>query len=188
MAQHSLNKIGKFVKGLDVKILEPNSSGIGEIVLKGPSVMSGYYNNDKLNSQSFTNDGYFKTGDLGCIDERGFIAIRGRSKTMILSSSGENIYPEEIEELINKRKYVEESLVVEHSGSLTALIKLDLNALKDKLKIAKEDVLTEAKKYLEEIKKEVNKELSSFSRISDVVIQEKRFERTPTMKIKRFLY
>lgn len=186
--QHSLNKIGKLVKGLDVKILEPNSSGIGEIVLKGPSVMSGYYNNDKLNSQSFTNDGYFKTGDLGCIDEHGFIAIRGRSKTMILSSSGENIYPEEIEELINKRKYVEESLVVEHSGSLTALIKLDLNALKDKLKIAKEDVLTEAKKYLEEIKKEVNNELSSFSRISDVVIQEKSFERTPTMKIKRFLY
>lgn len=186
--QHSLHKIGTVVRGLDVKILDPDEKGIGELVVKGPSVMKGYYNNDELNRESFTSDGYFKTGDLALMDEKGVVGIRGRSKTMILLSGGENIYPEDIESIINRHRFVEESLVVNHSGILTALVRIDIKAYAKSLALSVQEAAVEAKKYIKELIRDVNSELSSFQRIGDVLLQETAFERTPTLKIKRYLY
>ena len=185
---HKRGYIGKPVKHDSVILLDKNSEGVGEIAVKGPNVMPGYYNNDALNKEVFTSDGYFRTGDLGFIDKQGFLAIRGRVKTMILGPAGENIYPEPIESLINNMEFVQESLVVPGDGGLVALIKIDLEAMQEKLKIGAGEVKEEAEKYLLKLKKAVNEQLSSFSRISDTELQEKEFERTPTKKIKRFLY
>ena len=186
--QHSLHRIGKIVRGLDVKILDPNEEGIGELCVKGPSVMKGYYSNDALNRESYTEDGYFRTGDLAQLDSCGFLAIRGRSKTMILLSGGENIYPEDIESLINRKEFVEESLVVNHSGILTALVKLDIASYQKALALTVGEAKEKAKNYVKEVIRDVNKDLSAFQRIGEVLLQETAFERTPTYKIKRYLY
>lgn len=185
---HKKGYIGKKVKHVDLKLLDKNSEGVGEIAVKGPNVMIGYYNNDALNKEVFTEDGYFKTGDLGYLDKKGFLEIKGRVKTMILGPAGENIFPESIESIINNMEFVQESLVVPGNGGLVALIKVDLEAMQEKLKIGAEEVKNEAEKYLVMLKKSVNEQLSSFSKISDTELQEKDFERTPTQKIKRFLY
>ncbi len=185
---HKKGYIGKPVKHCDVVLLDKNEEGVGEIAVKGPNVMKGYYNNDELNKEVFTEDGYFKTGDLGFIDKHGYLSIRGRVKTMILGPAGENIYPESIESIINNMEFVQESLVVPGDGGLVALIKVDLEAMQEKLKLGAEEVKSEAEKYLVKLKKTVNEQLSSFSKISDTELQEKDFERTPTQKIKRFLY
>ena len=189
--KHKMHKkgfIGKPVKHDDVILLDKNEEGVGEIAVKGPNVMTGYYNNEELNKEVFTSDGYFKTGDLGYIDKHGYLSIRGRVKTMILGPAGENIYPESIESIINNMEFVQESLVVPGDGGLVALIKVDLEAMQEKLKISAEEVKSEADKYLVKLKKSVNEQLSTFSKISDTELQEKDFERTPTQKIKRFLY
>ncbi len=186
--QHSLHRIGKIVRGLDVKIIDANEEGIGELTVKGPSVMKGYWNNDVLNRESFTADGYFRTGDLGAIDENGFLGIRGRSKTMILLSGGENIYPEDIESLINRKEFVEESLVVSHSGILTALVKLDLASYAESLAMTVGEAKEKAKNYVKDVIRDVNKDLSAFQRIGEALLQETAFERTPTFKIKRYMY
>lgn len=186
--QHRLGYIGKVVKHDRVILLDKNEEGIGEIAVKGPNVMKGYYKRDDLNSEVFTSDGYFKTGDLGYINDEGFLTIKGRVKTMILGPSGENIYPEAIESIINNMDYVQESIIVPGEGGLVALIKLDLESIQAKLKMSAEEAKDFAEKYLAKLKKAVNSELSSFSRISETQLQEKDFERTPTQKIKRFLY
>ncbi|MBQ0071431.1 MAG: AMP-binding protein, partial [Spirochaetales bacterium] len=173
-----LGHIGILVPGLDVKLLEKNQDGIGEIAVKGPSVMMGYYNNEELNKEVFTEDGYFRTGDLGSFSLDGRLAIRGRSKTMILGSGGENIYPENIEGLINNEEFVEESLVVARGGQLVALVKLDLEAMAKKLSLDKAAVEEEAQKYLGALRNKVNKDLAVFSRIGEVVHQKVLFERT----------
>lgn len=180
--------IGKIVEDDDVILLDKNSEGVGEIAVKGPNVMKGYYNRPDLNAEAFTPDGYFKTGDLGFIDKKNRLAIRGRVKTMILGPGGENIYPETIETLINNQDFVEESLVVPEDGGLLALIKIDVNLMAEKMKISIQEAQKEAEKYITRIRKDVNSQLSAFSKISDVQLQEKPFERTPTQKIKRFLY
>ena len=185
---HKKGYIGKPVKHDHVILLNKNEDGVGEIAVKGPNVMTGYYNNEALNKEVFTEDGYFKTGDLGYLDKHGYLSIRGRVKTMILGPAGENIYPESIESLINNMEFVQESLVVPGDGGLVALIKIDLEAMQEKLKISATDVKDEAEKYLVKLKKSVNEQLSTFSKIADTELQEKDFERTPTQKIKRFLY
>ena len=171
--------LGPVLKSLDVK-LDPQS---GEILVKGPSVMKGYYKNEDLTKESFTEDGYFRTGDIGEF-KKGRLAICGRCKTMILGPSGENIYPENIEFLINAEEDVVESLVIPESGGLTAMIRLDIKALRRKGIVASDQIQV----YINSIKRRVNEKLSSFSRIGKVEIQEEPFERTPTDKIKRFLY
>lgn len=185
---HLLGHIGILVPGLDVVLLDKNAEGIGEIAVKGPSVTTGYYHNDALNREVFTEDGYFRTGDLGSFYKDGRLAIRGRCKTMILGSGGENIYPENIEGLINNEEFVEESLVVAKGAQLVAMVKLDLEAMAKKLSLDKKNIEEEATKYLDALKKKVNADLAVFSRIGEVVHQKVSFERTPTMKIKRFLY
>ncbi len=180
--------IGYAVKGVQIRIHEPDeNTHVGEIVAKGPNVMPGYYHNEELTRESFTEDGWFRTGDLGSI-ERNRLSIRGRKKTMILGPSGENIYPELIEGLLNNIPYVQESLVLPGEGGLAALIKLDFELMAEHLKLSVQDAKESASSYLSNIREEVNKELSSFSRISDVSLQDEPFQRTPTMKIKRYLY
>ncbi|MDD3941643.1 MAG: AMP-binding protein [Sphaerochaetaceae bacterium] len=180
--------VGYAVKGIQLRIDDPDpETKVGEIVAKGPNVMQGYYENPSLTAEVFTADGWFKTGDLGII-ERNRLSIKGRKKTMILGPSGENIYPELIETLINNRPYVQESLVLSDEGGLAAMIKLDLELMAENLKISVQDAKESAATYLVHLKEEVNKELSSFSRIRDVSLQDEPFQRTPTMKIKRYLY
>ena len=185
--QHRKGRTGKIVRGLDVRILSPDVNGIGELAVKGPSVMKGYCD-ASLNADAFTDDGYFRTGDLVSLDNDGFLGIRGRSKTMILLSGGENIYPEDIESLINREKYVEESLVVNRSGVLTALVKLDLKAYAESLGRKVEETGEDAKKYCALVIERVNGKLSRFQRIGEVLMQDRAFERTPTLKIRRYLY
>ncbi len=180
--------IGKVVADDHVKLLNPNEEGIGEIAVKGVNVTKGYFNNPELNAESFTEDGYFKTGDLGKLDSHNRLAIRGRVKTMILGPAGENIYPESIESLLNNMSFVQESLVVPENGGLTALIKIDLKAYAEKMRIDMNSAWDEAVKYINTLKKEVNAQLSSYSKLDDVELQDKEFEKTPTQKIKRFLY
>ena len=180
--------IGKVVLDDDVKLLNKREDGVGEIAVKGVNVMQGYYNNPELNKEVFTEDGYFKTGDLGLLDKKNRLAIKGRVKTMILGPAGENIYPESIESLINNLSFVQESLVVPENGGLLALIKIDLQGLADKMAINIDEAKVEAKKYIASIRKDVNAQLSSYSKIDEVKLQEEDFERTPTQKIKRFLY
>ncbi len=186
--QHKLGYIGKVVKSDEVILLDKNEEGVGEICVKGPNVMKGYYMRPDLNEECFTPDGFFKTGDLGYIDKDGFLAIRGRVKTMILGPSGENIYPESIESILNNMEYVEESLIVPGKGGLVALIKLDIESIMDKLKMNAEDAKKFANSYIQKLKKNANEQLSLYSRIDETVLQEEDFERTPTQKIKRFLY
>lgn len=162
-------------------------SQIGEIQAKGDNIMPGYYRNEEMTKETFTADGWFKTGDLGSI-VKGRLSIRGRLKTMILGPGGENIYPELIEMQINNHEYVEESLVIPQEGGLTAMIKLNLEAMAENLKTSVGDAKQDAAAYLAKIRDEVNKDLSMFSRISNVHLQDEPFQRTPTMKIKRYLY
>ena len=149
--------------------------------------MQGYYKNDELTREVFTEDHWFRTCDLGVV-ERGRLSIRGRKKTMILGPSGENIYPELIETMLNTIPYVQESLVLSGDGGLAALIKLDFELMADQLKVSVHEAQESASSYLSHIRDEVNKELSSFSRIRDVSLQDEPFQRTPTLKIKRYLY
>lgn len=180
--------VGNAVKGIQLRIEDPDSAThVGEIVAKGPNVMQGYYKNEELTAEVFTPDGWFRTGDLGII-ERQRLSIKGRKKTMILGPSGENIYPELIETLFNNLPYVQESLVLSDEGGLAALIKLDFELMAEHLKMSVNDAKDSASTYLTHVREEVNKELSSFSRIRDVSLQDEPFQRTPTMKIKRYLY
>ena len=174
---HVVGTLGKPIDGLDVRIAPED----GEIQLKGPSIMKGYYKMPELTEMSFTSDGYFKTGDLGEFKD-GRLVIKGRSKSMILGSGGENIYPDNIEELINSQDFVVESLVVPEDTSLTAMVRLDLKELQ---KTSKEISIQD---FLEKIKSTVNEKLASFSKIHKIKLQEIPFERTPTEKIKRYLY
>ena len=180
--------IGKIVSDDEVILLDRNAEGVGEIAVRGPNVMKGYYNRPDLTAEAFTEEGFFRTGDLGYIDRKKRLSIRGRVKTMILGPGGENIYPESIEALINNLDFVEESLVVPQDGGLMALIKIDISMMAEKMRISVQEAQKEAEKYLATIRKNVNSQLSAFSKISSVELQDKPFERTPTQKIKRFLY
>ena len=143
--------------------------------------MKGYFKMPELTKEAFTEDGYFRTGDLGTF-EKGRLAIKGRSKSLILGANGENIYPDTIETLINAQEYVIESLVIPENASLTAMVRLDLQALQRALGSIN------IQEFLENLKQQINLKLSTFSKINNIKLQEVPFERTPTEKIKRYLY
>ena len=185
---HKPTCVGKIHPDVDMILLDKDSEGVGEIAVKGPNVTPGYYNNPALNSETFTEDGYFRTGDLGFIDKKHRLYIKGRCKTMILGPAGENIYPESIESVINNMQFVQESLVVPEGTGLLALIKIDIELMAKSLKISIDEARAEARKYVASLRGEVNKELSAQNRIDSVELQEEDFERTATQKIKRFLY
>ena len=151
----------------------------GEIQAKGANLTIGYYKNPEATAAAFTEDGWFRTGDLGIIDEKGNIFIRGRIKSMILNSSGQNIYPEEVEFVLNNCQYVEECLVVDRDGKIVALVYSELP----------EDMDEETKATIPgQIRDEANKSLPAYSKITKVEMMAEPFEKTPKRTIKRFLY
>lgn len=175
---------GKIVERMEGKIVntKENEHAAGELWVRGDNVMLGYYKNEDATA-AVMKDGWLNTGDLCEIDEEGFLRLRGRSKTMILGPSGQNIYPEEIEQKINNLPYVCESLVVEEGGKLIALIYPDIeNGAKQGMDF---DALG---KLMEENIAALNKDLPAYSRISGVKTQAEEFEKTPKRSIKRFLY
>jgi long-chain acyl-CoA synthetase len=183
---------GLVLHGVTVKIDTPDpDTGEGEILVKGPNVMLGYYKDEERTAEVFTDDGWFKTGDLGVMDEDNYLYIRGRSKNMILGPSGENIYPESIEAIINHFDYVNESLVFEEGGKIFAKVHFDTDRIKEAfshLTDSAGDISHHIGDYLKDLKKMVNKRLSSFSKVSDIIVEDEPFEKTPTKKIKRYKY
>jgi len=186
------NAAGLPLPGLEIKINNPNEYGIGEIYIKGDSVMLGYYKNQKLTEEAFDN-GWFKTGDIGFFDEDGFLHINGRQKNVIISKSGENVFPEEIEDILNRNPFVQESMVYgeqdeKHTEIIAVQIVTDAEAFieyseKNKVKITPElvnDIIAEAVK-------ETNKELPAFKQIRKFYVRDSEFEKTTTQKIKRYL-
>jgi len=180
---------GPALSTMQMRLDNVNSEGEGEIVVKGPNVMKGYFKNTEATRDAFTHDGWFRTRDLACMDKDGYLYIKGRIGNMIVGPSGENIYPEEIEFVINSSSIVNESLVKgDGAGRLTALVNFDMDALEEKYHIYREQI----SEKMEEIKKEllayINQRVSSQSKVSKIVEIEEDFEKTPTQKIKRFLY
>jgi len=177
--------------GVDVKIKDANpENGEGEIVVKSPSVMLGYYK-DKEQTAEVIKDGWFYTGDLGYLDDDGYLFISGRSKNVIIGSGGENIYPEQIEGIINQNEAVLDSLVMEKDSKLIARIHLDyelIDKMFDAHKMPEAEVRKKIADYLEEMRVEVNTQLASFAKIQKFVEQIEPFVKTPTKKIKRYLY
>ena len=196
----TLNRLDNFkddsaglpLPGVQVKINEPDDEGIGEIYVKGDNVMPGYYKNQKLTDDSFT-DGWFKTGDLGCFDEDGFLHISGRKKNVIIANNGKNVFPEEIEDILNRHSFVLESMVYgekneKHDEIIAVQIVIDAEAFieyseKNFVEITPELI----NEKMSEVIKEVNKELSSYKQIRKFYIRENEFEKTTTQKIKRYL-
>ena len=167
----------------------------GEIVVKTPCCMVGYYKNEAATKEAFTEDGWFRTGDLGAMAEDGWIFIKGRLKNMIVGPSGENIYPEDIEEVLSSNRFVAESVVTEQDGKLIALVHFNTEALEeayDEFKYKASVKVEQVQLRMEEIKREVmeyvNSKVNRFSKISKVVDNEGEFEKTPTKKIRRFNY
>jgi len=189
--QTKLQSTGFAVKGVELKINEPNKKGIGEIWAKGPNVMQGYYKNPEVTAEVLTEDGWFKTGDYGNFDSKNRLYIKGRMKNTIVGSSGENIYPEDIESVINNSQFVIESLVIEEDGFLVAKVLLDIEAFEKSLEHWKQ-VFEENKDKFNEWKKhfikELNSKLNRSSQINRVDIMNEPFEKTASQKIKRFLY
>jgi long-chain acyl-CoA synthetase len=186
--------------GVEIRIQD------GEIQARGPNIMKGYYRDPERTAEVFTDDGWFRTGDLGSFDGQGRLYVQGRSKTVILGSSGENIYPEAIESVINQFSGVEESLVLQEGSRLVARVKVDYENLTEGAKNMAHSAARRAgeaveaaaeaaghagdhaKTFLDDLRKKVNDRLSSFSRISEIREQDEPFAKTPTSKIKRYLY
>jgi len=150
---------------------------------KGVNVMNGYYKNPEATAEALDKDGWLHTGDLGIIDSDGFIYIKGRSKSLILGPSGQNIYPEEIQAKLNNMNYVQESVIVERDSKLLALVYPDYE-----LADAKSKQEAEMKKLMEKNIVELNKTLPPYSQIAKIEIFSEEFQKTPTKKIKRYLY
>jgi long-chain acyl-CoA synthetase len=179
-----LYSCGKAAPGMEIKIDSSDPENIpGEILCKGDNVMLGYYKNSDATDAVLQKDGWLRTGDMGVIDSDGYLYIRGRSKSMILGPSGQNIYPEEIESILNNMPYVVESLVIEDNGGLTALIYPDFEQ-------AEADGLSESQleKKMEELRSNANEELPNYCKIQSIKIFPEEFEKTPKRSIKRFLY
>lgn len=175
---------GKVVDRMQVKIdSEDPQNVVGEILTKGTNLMLGYYKNEEATKATFTDDGWFKTGDLGILDKDNFVFIKGRNKNMILGPSGQNIYPEEIEDKLNNSPYILESLALEENGKIVALIVPETEVLKT------ENILPEQyDSFFENEIKKINAELANYSKITSCRIQTEEFEKTPKRSIRRFKY
>ena len=181
-SKHFVSKsCGKCVDSVEVRIDSDDPyNKVGEIQAKGYSLMSGYYKNEEATKAAFTEDGWMRTGDLGLLDSKGNIFIKGRSKNMILSANGQNIYPEEIEAVVNNQPYVIESVVVDRGARLAALVYMDAEKAKS------EGVNLD--EYKAVIMTEVNKSMPAYSKLNIVEFMDQPFEKTPKMSIKRFMY
>ncbi|KAF0152387.1 MAG: AMP-dependent synthetase and ligase [Ignavibacteria bacterium] len=187
-----MRSAGKPMIWMQVKIDAPDpKTGEGEILIKGPNVMKGYFKDSEKTEAVFTEDGWLKSGDLGLIDSDGYLYIKGRSKNVIIGSNGKNIYPEEIEAVINEFPFVSESLVLDKGDQLIAKVYLNNEEIDKEFTIEKlsEPKAREIKtKILNDLLENVNLRVNTFSRINKVLEQPEPFEKTPTQKIKRYLY
>ena len=175
---------GKPLEGLmEVRVAAPNAEGIGELQVRGEHVMRGYYKNEEATKLIFTEDGWLKTGDLGYVDKDNYIYIKGRDKSMILGPSGQNIYPEEIESILNNMPYVMESLVIQYEGALIALVCPDYVA-------ADAEHLTSEmlEVAMETNRRNLNAQIPAYEQITKLKLYPHEFEKTPKKSIKRFLY
>ena len=182
--EEKLYSCGKAAPNMEVRIASENPTEIpGEIQVKGANVFLGYFKNEEATAEVFTGDGWFRTGDMGILDADGSLFIKGRTKCMILGPSGQNIYPEEVETLLNSQPYVVDSLVIEDNGGLTALIYPDFHqGAKDGMN---QDAFV---KYMEGMLAEWNTILPNYARLKKVEVMSEDFERTPKKSIKRYLY
>jgi long-chain acyl-CoA synthetase len=188
-----LGSTGPAMAGVILKINNPDPvTGEGEVWARGDNVMKGYFMEPQMSAEVLTPDGWFRTGDLGTMDKDNFLSIKGRLKNMIVSSSGENIYPEEIESVINDFSHVIESLVVQQKGKLVAMVHINTEELQAKYHSMKKEYSEKAEQmiddYLEEVRRYVNSKVNKFSQVQLVVYQPVPFQKTATLKIKRFLY
>lgn len=175
---------GKILDIMEARIDSPDPVNIaGEIQVRGENVMSGYYKNVSATKDSFTEDGWLKTGDIGVIDEEGFISIKGRCKTMLLSANGQNIYPEEIEAKLNNMPFVMESIIIEKAGKLYGLVYPDFEAM-DASYVTNSDL----ELIMEENRKTLNSMVASYEGITKLILYPNEFEKTPKRSIKRYLY
>lgn len=184
---------GPAMDGVTLKINDPDPvTGEGEIWAQGDNVMQGYYKEPEITAEVITKDGWFRTGDLGCFDKSGYLFIKGRLKNMIVGASGENIYPEDIEAVINRFKHVLESVVVQKKGKLVAMVHFNREELDTKFHHLKEQANLYVDKHVEELaielKQFVNSQVNNFSRVQFVIAHVEPFEKTATKKIKRFIY
>ena len=191
-----IGSTGPALQGVEIRLDDINpATHQGEIVVKTPCCMVGYYKNEEATKAVFTDDGWFRTGDLGSMDSDGWIYIKGRLKNMIVGPSGENIYPEDIEEVLNSNRFVAESVVTEEDGKLIALVHFDTSALeeyydefKHKMAVSKEQLSLKMEEVKRDVMEYVNSKVNRFSKITKVVDNEGEFEKTPTKKIRRFIY
>ena len=188
-----LQSTGPPLKDVTLKIHNPGRlTGEGEIWAKGPNVMKGYYKEPELTREVMTEDGWFKTGDLGILDDTNFLYIRGRSKNVIIGPGGENIFPEDIESVINNFKHVVESLVIQQKGKLVAMVHFNREEIEEKYRHMKGEFSDYMEEKYDELSTElrdyVNTKVSKFSKIQVVMHQQDEFTKTATKKIKRFLY
>jgi long-chain acyl-CoA synthetase len=192
--------IGPVMQGVRIKIDNPDpETGIGEVLAKGENIMQGYYKDPEMTASVFTKDGWFRTGDLGFFDRKSRLYLKGRLKNMILGASGENIYPEDIESVINNITGVAESLVLEKKGKLVAMVHLNTEEFEkyyqqmradavQYINEKKEEFNKQVEVFLEELKNTVNNRVNRFSQIHSIIMVPDPFEKTPTLKIKRYLY
>lgn len=182
--QFKMGSCGKAAPRMEIKVLSPDPENVvGEIVCKGDNVMLGYYKNEEATKQTIDKDGWLHTGDLGVIDAEGNLTIKGRSKNMLLGASGQNIYPEEIEDMLNNLPYVAESIVVQQNDKLVGLVYPDFDDA-----FAHGLTNDDIEKVMEENRVELNTMLPAYSQIAKMKIYPEEFEKTPKKSIKRFLY
>lgn len=188
-----MESTGPAMTGVTLRLDNVNpKTGEGELVAKGEGIMQGYYKNPEATKAAFTEDGWLRTGDLAKIDKKGNVYIRGRIKNVILGRNGENIYPEEIESVINGIEGVEESLVIQKQGKIVAMVNMNLQELENTIIRLNEKIVQvrndKVDELLLEIQKFVNSRVNRFSQVQLVVLHAEPFEKTPTKKIKRYLY
>jgi len=186
---------GPAMAGIESKLINVNpKTGEGEVVVRGRNVMLGYYKDPEKTAEVLSPDGWFRTGDLAILDKKGNVYLKGRSKNMILGASGENIYPEEIEAIINEMDGVVESVVYEQKGKLVAKVYMNpeefskrYQELKTTAHNYQEELMKWMEQYMKELKEKVNQSVAKHSQLADVQLHDQPFEKTATMKIKRFL-
>ncbi|MEI7980456.1 MAG: AMP-binding protein [Bacteroidota bacterium] len=188
-----LQSTGPACVGVELKIHHSDKrTGEGEIWARGPNIMKGYYKEPQLTSEIITADGWLKTGDLGVFDDTGNLYIKGRVKSMIVRSNGENVYPEDIESVINNFRHVVESLVVEKKGKLIALVHFNQEEIELRYQYLKDEVTNYVENKIEELRRElqdyVNARVNKYQQVQIVIAQPDPFQKTATQKIKRFLY
>ncbi|MCF8228908.1 MAG: AMP-binding protein [Bacteroidales bacterium] len=188
-----LQSTGPAIQGIELRIKDPDEkTGIGEIWAKGPNVMQGYYKNEEESKKILSGDGWLKTGDLGVFDRDNFLYLKGRVKNVIVGANGENVYPEEIESLINNFRHVAESIVLNKKGKLVALVHLNMEELEKRYQYLQDELHHQLEKkkqdLINELMEYVNARVTKFARLKMIVLHAEPFQKTPTQKIKRFLY